>query len=298
MDMKPRDFKYFISQGVSGIMSNWLMSLASVSTVIVSLAFLGIFIILGLNLNSIGAQIEEECKINVFVPRDATDSELKAVGAELLKIENVKAVDYYTKEERYRDYKENRYRDDADAIAAFEYDNPLRDACVITLDNPEDAKGVIEAAAKVDGVEEVKSSLDLIDKVISITSFVKTATMWLVIVLLIGAVMIISNTIKLGLFARRKEINIMKFVGATNWFIRWPFIFEGMILGFIGALFSATIVLFAYEKLYPALIGFGGTLRFVSFNEIYNYILWWFIGIGVLIGMVGSYTSIRKHLNV
>ena len=87
--MKPRDFKYFIQQGVSGIMSNWLMSLASVSIVVASLAVLGIFIILGLNLNSISTQIEEQCQINVFVPRDATDSELKAVGQELLKIKNV-----------------------------------------------------------------------------------------------------------------------------------------------------------------------------------------------------------------
>ncbi|MBQ2890713.1 MAG: permease-like cell division protein FtsX [Clostridia bacterium] len=296
--MKPRDFKYFITQGVSGIMSNWLMSLASLTTVIISLAFLGVFIILGLNLNSISAQIEEQCQINVFVPRDATDSELKTVGAELLKIENVKAVDYYTKEERYRDYKEGRYSDDADAIAAFEYDNPLRDACVITLENPEDAQGVVEAAAKVKGVEEVKSSLDLIDKVVAITSFVKHVTIWIVIALLIGAVMLISNTIKQGLFARRKEINIMKFVGATNWFIRWPFLFEGMIIGFIGALFSATVVLFAYESFYPALMEFTGTLRIVPFRTVYNYILCWFMAIGILMGVAGSYTSIRKYLHV
>ncbi len=296
--MKPRDFKYFIQQGVSGIMSNWLMSLASVSIVVASLTVLGIFIVLGLNLNSISGQIEEQCQINVFVPRDATDSELKAVGAELLKIKNVKAVDYYTKEERYRDYKEGRYSDDADAIAAFESDNPLRDACVITLENPEDAESVIAEASKVKGVEEVKNSLDLIEKVLSVTSVIKTATIWLVIILIIIAIFIISNTIKIGLFSRRKEINIMKFVGATNWFIRWPFIFEGMILGFIGALFSATLVLLGYETIYPKLSEFCGTLRIVSFEGVYNYILWWFMGIGVLIGMIGSYTSIRKYLHV
>lgn len=296
--MKPRDFKYFIKQGISGIMSNWLMSLASVSIVIASLAVLGIFIILGLNLTSVSANIEEQCKINVFVPHDATTAEFKAVGERLAELDNVKGVKYYTKEERYNDYKEDRYKDDADAIAAFESDNPLRDSCVLTLDDPENAQSVIEAAQKVEGVEEVKNSLDLINKIVSVTNMVRTVTIWIVVILLVIAIFIISNTIKIGLFSRRKEINIMKFVGATNWFIRWPFIVEGMILGFIGSLFSATIVLIAYEAFYPGLVEFCGPIGIVSLAEVYNYIVWWFMGIGVLIGMIGSYTSIRKYLHV
>ncbi len=296
--MKPRDFKYFFKSGISGIMSNWLMSLASVSIVVASLFILGIFIILGVNLTAVSEQIEEQCQINVFVPRNATDAEFKAVGEKLGKIEYVKSVKYYTKEERYSDFKEARYKDDDEAIAAFENDNPLRDACVLTLENPENAAAVIKAAEKVEGVEEVKNSLDLINKVMSITSVVKTATIWLVVLLLIIAVFIISNTIKIGLFARRKEINIMKYVGATNWFIRWPFIVEGMLLGFIGSLFSATLIIMVYEAIYPGMSGFFGSIRVVPVSGVYNYIVWWFMGIGVLIGMVGSYTSIRKYLKV
>ena len=296
--MKPRDFKYFLKSGISGIMSNGLMSLASVSIVIASLFILGIFIILGVNLTEISGQIEEQCQINVFVPHNATDAQFKAVGEKLAKLEHVTNVKYYTKEERYSDYKNQRYKDDADAIAVFENDNPLRDSCVLSLDSPENAAKVIKAAGKVEGVEEVKNSLDLINKVVSITGMIRTATIWLVLLLLVIAIFIISNTIKIGLFARRKEINIMKYVGATNWFIRWPFIVEGMLLGFIGSLFSSTFVLMAYEAVYPKMAGFFNSLNIVPLSGVYDYIVWWFMGIGIFIGMIGSYTSIRKYLKV
>lgn len=296
--MKPRDIKYFFKTGVSGIMSNWLSSLGSVTTVVVSLIAFGFFIILGINLTSISQQIEEQCQINVFVPHDATDASFKAVGEELAKIENVKSVRFYTKEERYNDYKEGRYKNDADSIEAFENDNPLRDSCVLSLNNPENAKEVIAAAAKIEGVEEVKNSLDVINRIVSVSNMIKTATMWIVVLFLIGAILMISNTIKVGMFARRKEINIMKYVGATNWFIRWPFIVEGMLIGFIGSLFAATIVLAGYESFYPVISEFSGSISIVSPQGVYNHVVWWFMGIGVLIGTMGSYTSIRKYLRV
>jgi len=296
--MRLRNFGYFFKSGISSVMTNWLMSLASVSIVVASLFILGVFIILGVNLNEISGQIEEQCQINVFVPHNATDAQFKAVGERLAEIEHVKSVKYYSKEERYNDYKTTQYKDNAKAIEAFENDNPLRDSCVLSLDDPANAASVIAAAGKVEGVEEVKNSLELINKVLSVTGVIRTATIWLVVILLIIAIFIISNTIKLGLFARRKEINIMKYVGATNWFIRWPFIIEGMLLGLIGSLFSATLVIMAYEAIHPGMVEFFGSIRVVSVSGVYDYVVWWFIGIGVLIGMLGSYTSIRKYLKV
>lgn len=296
--MKPRDFKYFFQQAAAGVMSNWLMSLASVCIVIASLAVFGIFIVLGINLGYISDQIEKQCQINVYVPRDTTEAEFKAVGKELEKIKNVEKVTYYTKEERYENYKEGYYSKDSEAIKVFEDDNPLRDSCILTLSDASKAKGVIKAAAKVKGVEEVKDSLELINKIVSITNTIRTVTAWLLIVLIVIAVFIISNTIKIGMFARRKEINIMKFVGATNWFIRWPFIFEGMILGFCGSLIAATLVMIAYEGAYADLASFFGSVKLADISAVYNYIVWGFIGLGTLIGMIGSYTSIRKYLHV
>ncbi len=296
--MKPRDWKYFFKRGVSGVMSNWLMSIASVSIVIASLVIFGIFIILGFNLAHVSEQIEEQCQVNVFVSRDATEEEFIAVGKKLEKLDNVKHVKYYTKEERYDEYKKKNYADNSEAISAFDKDNPLRDSYILTLDNPEQAEKVIKAAGKVKGVEDVNNNLEVIQKIVSITQTVRTVSIWFLLLLLVIAVFIISNTIKIGMFARRKEINIMKFVGATNWYIRWPFIIEGMILGCVGALLAATMVLFAYERIYPSFAAFMGSIGAVSFRDVYNYVVWSFIGLGSIIGMIGSYTSIRKHLHV
>lgn len=296
--MKPRDLKYFFKRGISGIMSNWLMSLASVSIVIACLVIFGIFIILGFNLNHVGTQLKEQCRINVFVSHDATESEYKAVGEKLKELDNVKLVESYTKEERYKDYKEKNYSDDTEAIEAFDKDNPLRDSFILTLENPENAEGVISAAKKTKGVESVTNNLELIEKIISITNTIKTVSVWLLVILMVIAVFIISNTIKIGMFARRKEVNIMKYVGATNWFIRWPFIIEGVILGCAGALFAATLVIFAYESIYPGFAEFMGSIEVVSVRGVYNYIVWGFMGLGGLIGAVGSFTSIRKYLHV
>lgn len=296
--MKPRDFKYFFKQGASGIMSNWLMSLASVSIVIACLAIFGIFIILGFNLNYVSKQIEQQCQINVFVPREASEKEYLETGEKLKELDGVKSVKFYTKEERYADYKERNYSGDSEAIAAFDKDNPLRDSCVLTLSDPSMAQKVIKAAQKVEGVETVSNNLDLINKIISITHTVRNISIWFLVILVVIAVFIISNTIKIGMFARRKEINIMKFVGATNWFIRWPFIIEGMILGFIGALFASTLAILAYESIYPSVAGFMQGIKIMTVSDVYNYVVWGFIGLGTLIGMVGSYTSIRKYLHV
>ncbi len=296
--MKPRDLKYFIKRGISGIISNWLMSLASVSIVIASLTVFGIFIIFGLNMNYISDQIEQQCQINVYVSRDTEEKEYEEVGKRLEKLDNVKSVKAYSKEERYENYKNTAYSDNSESIEAMEADNPLRDSYILTLEDASDAASVIKAAAEVKGVEEVKNSLDLINKIVSITKMIRTITIWLVIILIIIAVFIISNTIKLGMFSRRKEINIMKFVGATNWYIRWPFIIEGMLLGFIGALLAAALVLLGYEAVYKDIVPFFGSIKIISVKAAYKYVLWSFVGLGTVIGMLGSYTSIRKYLHV
>jgi len=197
-DMRLRNFGYFFKSGISSVMTNWLMSLASVSIVVASLFILGVFIILGVNLNEISGQIEEQCQINVFVPHNATDAQFKAVGERLAEIEHVKSVKYYSKEERYNDYKTTQYKDNAKAIEAFENDNPLRDSCVLSLDDPANAASVIAAAGKVEGVEEVKNSLELINKVLSVTGVIRTATIWLVVILLIIAIFIILCFLKLS----------------------------------------------------------------------------------------------------
>jgi cell division transport system permease protein len=293
-----RNLKYFIVQGFKGLISNSLMTLASIGIVVASLVLLGVFVLLGMNLNSIGDQIKEQCEINVYVPNEMNRDNVRAIGSQLTKIPYVKEAQLYTKEERLLNYKEGIYQEQAEVIDTLEADNPLRDAYILSLEDVTKANEVAEAASQIEGVEEVVNRQDLIQKILSITNAVQHVSIWLMLILAAISVFIISNTIKLGMFSRRKEINIMKFVGATNWFIRWPFIVEGMLLGAVGAAVATVIVMFGYGSVLPTVQAFMGNLTLLSSAQVLNIIIIAFLIIGMGFGMLGSAMSIRKHLHV
>ncbi len=293
-----RNIKYFFIQGFKGLVSNSLMTLASIGIVIASLVIFGVFVLFGLNFNYVGAQIKEQCEINVYLPKDMSRDEVREVGSELGKLEFVKEAYLYTKEERLQNYKEGVYEERAEVIDTLEADNPLRDAYILSLTDVNRADEVSAAAAEVEGVEEVKNSHDLINKIISITNTIRNISIWLLVVLAAISVFIISNTIKLGMFARRKEINIMKFVGATNWFIRWPFIIEGMILGCVGAGIAVLLIVIGYGSILPTIQEFMGNIRLLDIEGILRVVIASFFAMGIGIGMAGSAMSIRKHLHV
>ena len=293
-----RNLRYFFSQGIRGLVSNSLMTLASVGIVIASLVLFGTFVLLGMNLNYIGEQIKEQCEINVYLPRDMSRDDVRKIGSELAKIKYVKEAQLYTKEERFNNFKDSSYEEQADVIDMLEQDNPLRDSYILVLEDVSRASEVAAAAGKIDGVEEVVNSQHLIQRIITLTNAIRHISIWLILVLAVVSVFIISNTIKLGMFSRRKEINIMKFVGATNWFIRWPFIIEGMFLGIIGALIASGIVLRGYESIYKGMQDFMGNIRFLELYEVSGAVVAGFLIMGVGMGMIGSAMSIRKHLHV
>lgn len=293
-----RNIKYFVVQGVKGLVANSLMTLASVGIVIASLVIFGVFVLFGMNINSIGEQIKDQCEINVYMPNDMQRDDVRAIGSQLGEIEYVKEAQLYTKEERLQNYKEGIRQDQAEVITTLEADNPLRDAYVLSLTDVRHANEVAAEAAKIKGVEEVTNRQDLIRTILSITNAIKHVSVWLLIILAAISVFIISNTIKLGMFSRRKEINIMKFVGATNWFIRWPFIIEGMILGAVGAAVAVAVVMLGYNSVFEPLQEFMGNIELFEASEVAGIVIAGFLVMGVGIGMAGSAMSIRKHLHV
>ncbi len=293
-----RNLKYFVTQGVKGLLANSLMTLASIGIVIASLVIFGIFVLFGLNINSVGDQIKDQCEINVYMPNTMNRDDVRAIGSQLSEIEYVKEAQLYTKEERLQNYKDGIHQDQAEVITTLEADNPLRDAYVLSLTDVRKANEVAIAASKIQGVEEVTNRQDLIKTILSITNTIKHVSIWLMIILAAISVFIISNTIKLGMFSRRKEINIMKFVGATNWFIRWPFIIEGMLLGAVGAAISSVVVMFGYGSIFGSLQEFMGNIKLLEAADVANIIVIGFSIMGIGIGMAGSAMSIRKHLHV
>ena len=293
-----RNLKYFIVQGFKGLISNSLMTLASIGIVIASLVLFGFFVLFGMNLNSVGEQIKEQCEINVYMPNEMSRDDVRAIGSQLGEIPYVKEAQLYTKEERLQNYKEGVYQEQAEVIDTLEEDNPLRDAYILALEDVTKANEVAEAASKIEGVEDVVNRQDLIQQILSITNTIQHVSIWLLLILAAISVFIISNTIKLGMFSRRKEINIMKFVGATNWFIRWPFIVEGMLLGAVGALVATAIVMVGYGSVLPTVQEFMGNIMLLESAEVINVVIFAFLIMGIGIGMMGSAMSIRKHLHV
>ena len=265
---------------------------------VASLVLFGVFVLLGLNINSIGEQIKEQCEINVYLPNEMNRDDVRAIGSKLGEIEFVKEARLYTKEERLQNYKEGVHQDQAQVITTLEEDNPLRDAYILSLTDVRKANQVAAEAAKIQGVAEVTNRQDIIQTILSITNTVKHVSVWLLVILVAIAVFIISNTIKLGMFARRKEISIMKFVGATNWFIRWPFIIEGMILGAIGAAIASAVVVLGYGSVLGSLQSYMGNILLLNIGEIASVVVCGFMILGMVIGMAGSIMSIRKHLKV
>jgi cell division transport system permease protein len=293
-----RNLKYFFVQGVKGLVSNSLMTIASIGIVVASLVLFGVFVLFGMNVNSIADQIKDQCEINVYMPNDMSRDDVRAIGSQLGELEYVKEAQLYTKEERLQNYKDGIKQDQAEVITTLEADNPLRDAYVLALTDVRHAEDVAKAAAKIKGVEEVTNRQDLIKNILSITNAIRHISVWMLLILAAISVFIISNTIKLGMFSRRKEINIMKFVGATNWFIRWPFIIEGMILGAVGAVIAVVIVMFGYGSIFGAMQEFMGNIKLLESSDILNIVIAGFLVMGIGIGMTGSAMSIRKHLHV
>lgn len=293
-----RNMRYFFIQGIKGLVSNSLMTLASVGIVIASLVIFGFFMLFGMNLNSVGEQIKEQCEINVYMPNEMDRDSVRAIGSQLSAIENVKEAQLYTKEERLQNYKEGVYQEQAAVIDTLEQDNPLRDAYILVLEDVSKANQVAEAAKQVPGVEDVVNRQDLIQQILSITNTIRNVSFWVLVILALISVFIISNTIKLGMFSRRKEINIMKFVGATDWFIRWPFVIEGMILGAVGAVLASVVVMMGYGSVLPNIQEFMGNIELLGASEVIHIVVVAFMLMGIGIGMAGSVMSIRKHLHV
>lgn len=294
--MKIRGFRYFMSEASKNVFSNGWMSLASIFTVLASLLVFGFFLVLTVNLNYIATQLEGDYEIILIVDETYNKDQVKELGEKIKAVENVKDLTLDTKESRLEEWKTEL---GAELLEGYEEDNPLRDWYMLTLEDLSQADATIESIEGFDGIAKIVRNQDTIDKLVTMTNYLGRVSVWVMIALALVSVFIISNTIKLTVFTRSKEINIMKFVGATDWFIRWPFIIEGIIIGLIGAIISFIVVAYGYQ----GILGLIGALdisfvKFKPFSSVVLPLIGAFIGLGVVLGGVGSLISVRKHLKV
>ncbi len=291
MDSK---ISYFIKQGFKNIKAHKAMSVASVCIVAAALSLLGLFAAAGINVSGFMSRIEDSCKVSVYM-QSGTEVRISETEDELKKIPGVKAVSFCSREERMEKVSREVYGDDGYVFKDGE--NPLRDSFIITLNNLSEGDAVAKAAGAVEGVEEVVQSKDIIGGVTTALRAVKSIGVWIMTVLVILALLIVYNTIRLGMSAFSDEISIMRIVGAADSFITAPFVVQGLLLGAIGAVLADILVLICYAVLganISALVSSPLT-ELVSMSKIALYLTAMLIGTGGAIGVIGSAAAVVTY---
>lgn len=292
--------RYSLSQAKKNVARNGLMSVASLFTITCCLLILGLFTIITLNVNSFTEQIKDQCEIQLFINVGTSDERITELGDEILADDNVKEIVLYTREEMY-EYAMNDIFEGREGLmdTYTEEDNPFSDSYKITLRDITKSKETAAKLGQLNDVEHVENKQDVTNMVISISDAVRHLSIIIMLILLIISVVIISNTVRLTVFNRRKEINIMKYIGATDRFIRTPFIIEGVLIGFFGALIAFGLISWAYIALSNAFVHSEfNVVELVKYSGIAPILCGLFLFFGCFIGILGSSLSMKKYLNV
>ena len=295
--MRSTSLAWGLRQSLRGLRQNALMSLASVLTVALSLLVAGLFGLIIINLGHLATLAERQVEVTVFMADNLPVPGVQAIEARLKAMPGVTEVDFVSKEEALTRLKAV-FADDKDLLAEVEQQNPLYRSFEVRTAQPERIKPTADAAQKLDGVLKVNYKQDLVDKLFRVTRAIRVAGLVIMAVLVLAMVMIISNTIRITVFARRHEIGIMKLVGATDGFIRWPFVCEGMALGLGGAAFAVLSLWAGYTWVW-GMVQRG--LPFIPLLPRQPLLLWLTAligGAGVVVGAFGSALSLRRFLQV
>ncbi|TFE29061.1 permease-like cell division protein FtsX [Cohnella luojiensis] len=296
-----------IREGVKNVGRNGWMTFASMSSIAVSLFILGIFMLLALNVNKLADQLDNQVQINVYLQVDTAKQKAEEIERTIKRIPEVKSVTYVPKEEGLKRFRESMGEEGKEALEGYEKENnPLPDAFEVEAFDPQKVAYVakqIEAINLTDpskSISKVKYGKETIEKLFSITNAVRNIGIFIVLGLAVMAMFLISTTIKMTIIARRREISIMKLVGATNSFIRWPFFIEGAIIGFGGSFISTAVLLYGYSQLVQSTSAAVGLymIEFSSLDEIRVLVGGTIIALGTLLGVWGSTISVRRYLKV
>ncbi len=297
--MKLSKIRYAFSEARKNVLRNGLMSVASLFTIAACLVILGVFAVITMNLNSFTEKIEDQCEVQLYINLGTSDERVKAIQKEIMDIANVKEASLYTKEEMYAYVKEDMFAGNEDLLEGLDDDNPFGDSYRITLESIENTEETVALLEKIADVETVVNKQNVVNMVLSISKVIRRFSIAIMFVLLIIAIVIISNTVRLTVFNRRKEINIMKYIGATNRFIKGPFLLEGLIIGFLGAILAFGVVFWGYYALLQFMKGVNiGSIEFIGIWQISPIIAGLFLVFGSLIGVIGSGISMRRYLHV
>lgn len=298
--MKLRTGKFFVRESFRSLKRNKTMSAAAITSVIASLLVIGIFFVIVLNIDYAATKLESQIEMMVYLNDGLSENIVSAMETEIKSINGVKSVEFISKDVALKSLEKN-WGENAYLLEGLDGDNPLPDSFLITLTDPSLASGVAMSVSSISNIEKVVYGKEELEKLLNATYVVRMSSFVIILILLFISVFIIANTIKLTLYARRREIGIMKFVGATDWFVRMPFIIEGIVVGIIGALMSSLILGAGYyycaDLIKNQMIGFM-SISLMPFNQVIASMVALLILVGVIIGAAGSLISVRKFIRV
>ena len=301
--MRPSTIWYTLKQGVKNIKRNMMFSIASVLTMSACILLFGVFYSIVNNVNNIAHKVEEEVPISVFFDEGTTDEQIQQIGALIQERPEVAQIQYESADDAWEKMKKE-YFGDTDVADGFKDDNPLVNSSNYQVYLKDISKQAVIVAyiQTLDHVREVSQSEQAAKTLGSINKLVSGISIVIIVILLLISVFLISNTVSVGITVRKDEIGIMKYIGATDAFVRAPFLLEGMVLGVIGAAIPLVILYFAYNSAVTyVLTRFNvlmGVVEFIPVGRIYMTLLPIGLALGIGIGLLGSFWTTRKHLKV
>ena len=294
--MKFNTVKRHFRESFKSLGRNSWMTLASVSAVTVTLILVGVFTLIMMNLNKVASDLENDVEIKVLIDETADEAAEEVLLAQIKKLPEVVEMNYSTKEEELEDL----VKDFGDDFKLFEQSNPLRNVVYVKASEPQQTANLAKKIGKFDYIYDVKYGEGKVEKLFNVLNISRNIGLVLILGLLFTAIFLISNTIRITIIARRDEIEIMKLVGASNSFVRIPFVLEGMWLGLLGSVLPIALVATLYHNVYktfaPKLK--GEFIQLLEFSPLVYQVSGLLLLIGVLIGIWGSFMSVRKFLKI
>ena len=298
--MKYNRLGYLIGEGFSNVFKNKKSTIASIIIMCATMIIFGLFLIIGENVNHFVDNLKLQQGFQVFMKENATQEEMDQVKEDIRALDGISTIEFVSKEQGLNTMKE-KLKDEKGVLDGFNVQK-IKASYIVKVTDLEKSKTIQDEVEKIDNVVKITNSNETAMKLISIAKIIRIATGVILLLLIIISTFIISNTIKLTVHSRRKEISIMKYVGATNSFIRWPFIVEGIVIGIISSMISILIVGGTYNIITTKMAASDFVrvmgMNLVGLNEMLVSIIVVYLILGIGIGTVGSVVSMRKYLKV
>ncbi|HHV16797.1 MAG TPA: ABC transporter permease [Gelria sp.] len=294
--MRPGSIIYFLREAFKSLSRNRLLSIATISTVAISILILGFAVLLTINAGALMQDLESDVEIVAFLDKKLTKSQITDIKQDLTAVSGVKSVKFVSREQALAKMQE-KYGGNEYNLKETLGKNPLPHSYEIKADDPHNVPQIAGQVSKIDGIYKVNYGQGVVERLFKVTRWVRIVSIVFIVLLVFAAVFLIATTIRLAIFARRKEIYLMKLIGSTDWFIRWPFFIEGVFMGAVGGLIAILILAAGYSSL----IGHMDTMFFIPLVTSPKILRNIYIGLlvcGATLGVLGTWVSLNRFLDV